>query len=375
MSRRILILVFALSLAIFSDLRGGTATGSDGTYEPPRQLDDGWPVSTPEAEGLNTGRLITVNERIDSGKYRGIHSVVVVKNGALVHEAYFGGYSGDQLHTIFSITKSVSSALVGIAIEEGYIKDVDQYLPTLLPEYADDIRDARVGNIQLKHILTLTSGLEWDETSAPYNNPGNSEYHQVRSVDWVRYVVERPLRDEPGTRYVYNTGSVHLLSAIIKSTTGLYANEFAEKYLFNPLGIERYEWNTDPKGYQCTGGTHGGLQLKPRDVAKFGLLFLREGRWNDKQVLSKEWIEQSTAKRVRAFGSVDFGYLWWSGTFRIRDKSIDYIYGAGYGGQSLHLVPELDMVIVFTCWARAEDADIFAPLMMIYNAALEGNNE
>ena len=147
----------------------------------------------------------------------------------------------------------------------------------------------------------MTSGLEWDEKSVPYNDPGNSEYHQVRSRDWVKYVLERPIRDEPGTRYVYNTGSVHLLSAIIKSRSGLYANEFAEKVLFEPLGITRYDWNTDPKGYPCTGGTHGGLGLRTRDVAKFGMLYLRDGQWNGKQVISEDWVRKSTTKHITAF--------------------------------------------------------------------------
>lgn len=339
-------------------------------YEVPERLDDGWKVSSLEAEGMDTKRITHLTNQIVGGKYQGIHSMVIVKNGALVHEAYFDGRGRDDLRTIYSITKSVTSALIGIAIDKGFIEGVDETLVSLLPEYAGAIEDERVKGITLEQILTLTSGLEWDEKSYPYNNPRNSEYHQVRSDDWVKFVLEKPVRDEPGTRYVYNTGSVHLLSAVLKSRTGLYAGQFAETYLFKPLGITRYEWNADPMGYQCTGGTHGGLRMTARDVAKFGLLFLRDGKWNGKQVISSEWVAESTKKRVTAVYNTEFGYLWWMTGLTLKNTRVDIVYGAGYGGQSLTLVPEYDLLFVFTCWGRAQDANIFAPMLMILNATL-----
>ncbi len=343
----------------------------DYVYEAPKQVDDGWRVSSLEAEGMDIDIITRLTNNVRDGRFEGINSILIVKNGAIVHEVYFEGYERESLQTIYSITKSVTSGLIGIAIDNGVIDGVDQTIEELLPEYAKDIKDERLRDVTLEQILTLTSGLEWDEKSFPYDDRRNSEYHQVRSRDWVKYVLERPIRDEPGTRYIYNTGSVHLLSAIIKSRSGLYANEFAEKVLFEPLGITRYDWNTDPKGYPCTGGTHGGLELGTRDVAKFGMLYLRDGKWNGKQVISADWVRESTTKHVTAFDNTDFGYLWWLIKLKISDTPIDIIYGAGFGGQSLALVPKLDLMWVFTCWGRAEDADTFGPMLMIINSALK----
>jgi CubicO group peptidase (beta-lactamase class C family) len=339
-------------------------------YQVPGDRSDGWRVSSLEAEGMDVDKISDVTNRIAGGHLKGIHSMLIVKNSAIVHEAYFGGYVVESLQTIYSITKSITSALIGIAIDKGFIGGVGETLAYLLPEYRDSIRDSRLGDVTLRDILTLTSGMDWDEKSHPYCDPRNSEYQQVQADDWVRYVMERPMRDVPGERYVYNTGSVHLLSAVIRSRTGMPANEFAERYLFGPLGIERYEWNTDPQGNPCTGGTHGGLQLTARDVARLGLLYLRSGMWNDRRVISQEWVDESTTPQMPAVGQTEIGYLWWRSSYRIARRMVDVIYSAGYGGQSLTLVPDLDLVFVLTCWGKAEDADIFLPMYMIIDAAL-----
>jgi CubicO group peptidase (beta-lactamase class C family) len=362
-----------LSAAALLVLAGGACPSyaGDYVYEAPRQYDDDWKVSSLQAEGMDTDIITRLTNNVRDGRFEGINSILIVRNGAIVHEAYFDGYDRESLQTIYSITKSVTSGLIGIAIDNGVIDGVDETVADLLPDYAKTIKDGRLKDVTLEEILTLTSGIEWDEKSVPYNDPGNSEYHQVRSRDWVKYVLERPIRDEPGTRYIYNTGSVHLLSAIIKSRSGLYADQFAEKYLFEPLGITRYDWNTDPKGYPCTGGTHGGLEMRTRDVAKFGMLYLRDGKWNGKQVISEDWVRKSTSKHLTAFDNTDFGYLWWLIKLKIRDTPVDIVYGAGYGGQSLALVPELDLMWVFTCWGRADDADTFGPMLMIINSALK----
>ncbi len=370
--RKSLFAFFFLSMVFSVDGFCLSRYAGEYVYHAPEKLDDGWRVSSLEAEGVNTERITRLTNQIIDGKYKGFHSMLIVRNGAIVHEIYFGKYRRRSLHTIYSITKSVTSALIGIAIDKGFIKGVDETIESLLPEYVSAIEDERVKDIKLKHMLTLTSGLEWDERSYPYGDSRNSEYHQVRSDDWVEYVLRRPLRDEPGSRWIYNTGSIHVLSAVIKSKTGQYANEFAEKYLFEPLGITRYKWNTDPMGYQCTGGTHGGLRLTTRDIAKFGFLFMNNGKWKGKQVVSSEWVRESTRKHITAFQTSDYGYLWWRSGFTLMDRRIEFFYAAGYGGQSLTLVPELDLMFVFTCWGREKDADIFAPMITILKATLEG---
>jgi CubicO group peptidase (beta-lactamase class C family) len=360
----------ALTVACFTAAVSCGASASDYVYEAPKQLDDGWKVSTLEAEGMNTDIITRLTNKVIDGKIRGIHSILIVKNGAIVYEMYFGEYDRDSLHTMYSITKSVTSGLVGIAIDNGLIGGVDQAIEELLPEYSDAIKDDRLKDVTAEQLLTMSSGLEWDEWTHPYCDPRNSEYPQVQSNDWVKNVLELPMRDKPGSRWVYNTGGVHLLSAIIRSRTGMYADQFAEKYLFEPLGITQYSWNTDPKRYAATGGTRGGLKLRTRDIAKFGMVYMREGKWNGKQVISEEWVRESTANHITTVRNTGYGYLWWLKSYTIRNKQIDTIYGAGYGGQSLGLVPELDLMYVFTSWGRAEDADIFGPMVMIFNSAL-----
>jgi CubicO group peptidase (beta-lactamase class C family) len=185
------------------------------------------------------------------------------------------------------------------------------------------------------------------------------------------YIYKPPLKLNDG--WVYNTGSVHLLSGILKNITGLFTNEFAEKVLFEPLGISRYEWNTDSLGHPCTGGTHGGLRLKTRDVAKFGTLYMYDGKWQGNQIIPGDWIQESIQNKVgvsNVFKNRGMGYLWWTGEFIVKGRQIHHFFAAGYGGQTLHIVPELDLMIVLTCWSSSRDADIFGPLLMIYNSAL-----
>jgi CubicO group peptidase (beta-lactamase class C family) len=370
MIKKNLKLLLGIFLILIIGASGFSQNNRKYIYRKPQQLDDGWRVSSLSDAGLNEGLITQMTQRIIEGKFRGIHSVIIVKNGALVHEAYFQAYNRDSLHKIHSITKSITSALIGIAIEEGFIKGIDEPIYPFFPQYPRAFEDPRKRTIKLKHILTLTSGLEWDERSYPYSDPRNSEYQQVASDDWMDYVLQRPIKDEPGVKWVYNTGSVHLLSAVIKTSTGLYAKEYAQKYLFGPLGIKKFDWNQDPQGYQCTGGTHGGLRMRTRDVAKFGYIFLNEGNWNGKQVVSKDWVKESTQKHLMTQGNRGLGYLWWRDSFVIKGKKINYFYAAGYGGQSITIAPELDLMMVFTCWTRAQDAAILGPMLMIYNAAL-----
>jgi CubicO group peptidase (beta-lactamase class C family) len=212
------------------------------------------------------------------------------------------------------------------------------------------VADPQFKQITVEHLMTMSSGLEWLEHGTSYNDARNSEHLMVDSEDWMRYVLSRPVRDPPGSVPLYNTGGIHLLSAVIKSATGLYANEFAEKHLFHPMGIRAYQWNRDPMGYPCTGGTDGGAGLRTRDLAKFGWLFLHDGTWQDKQIVSRDWIRRATRKHVTIpSGPMDYGYNWFPGSRTVGDKHFDYVASFGYGGQTLFLVPELDLIVVCTC--------------------------
>jgi CubicO group peptidase (beta-lactamase class C family) len=349
--------------------------GSVYAYVPPPDLGDGWKVSTLSDVGLDEDKIVRVTNGIIEGKYRGIHSMLIFRHNRLVHEAYFQGYERDDLQILFSITKSVTSALIGIAIDQALIDGVDQPLVSLISDYARYAKDNRFAEIKLRDVLMMASGLEWQEIGVPYCDPQNSQYQQVRTDDWIKAVVELPVVDDPGTRWVYNTGSTHVLSAVIKNATGMYADEFADEVLFAPLGITEYAWNKDPNGYPCTGGTHGGLRLRARDLAKFGYVFMNEGMWDTTQVISPEWVKESTTPVIDALAMSRMGYLWWSSGFTQWSKKVDFIYAAGYGGQSLHLVPDLDLMVMFLCWDNPEDADIFAPMLIIHSAALKNQKE
>ena len=196
------------------------------TYIQPDQLNDGWEVASLADVGMDNETITDLTNRILNGDFRGIHSMLIVKDGVLVHEAYFEGYGRNDLQTIFSITKSVTSCLIGIAIDQGLIRGVGDTVLSYFPEYSGGITDPQKQNIRLQHLLTLTSGLEWDEKTFPYSDSRNSETQMIATSDWMRFVLERPLRDEPGTTWVYNTGSVHLLSGIIRraSSASIHTN-------------------------------------------------------------------------------------------------------------------------------------------------------
>jgi CubicO group peptidase (beta-lactamase class C family) len=336
------------------------------TYIKPEQVNDGWKVSALSEVGMDVSIIERITENILNDQYRGIHSMLIVKDGVLVYEEYFNNHNRDDLQTIYSITKSITSSLTGLAIQEGFIAGVEESVLQYFPQY--NIPDNEKQKLQIKHILTLTTGIVWDEKTYPYTDPRNSEYQMVQSDDWMEFVLQQPLLFNPGETFNYNTGAVHLLSAVIKQSTTLFADDFAGQYLFEPLGISEFEWNTDNLGYPCTGATFQGLKMKARDVAKYGFLHLNKGKWNGNQVIPEAWVEESTQEHVDVTDDRGFGYLWWTGSYTMNEKEIPHFYAAGFGGQTIHIVPELDLMIVFTCWDNAQDADIFLPIIMIYSA-------
>lgn len=366
LGKRAILPILWIASLMFSCERNNEITLPEYSYQMPEQLDDGWAVSSLQMEGLDTEIIEKLTRQIMAKEFQGIHSLLIVKNGKLVHESYFEDFTRSSLQTTYSITKSISSALIGIAIDSGMIQSVNDTVISFFPEYS--IQDPIKKNIRLSHLLTLTSGLEWDEKSYPYSDPRNTETKMVGEEDWMKFVLDQPMRTTPGIEWVYNTGSVHLLSGIIKHASGMYADVFAEQFLFKPLGIQNYEWNRDPQGFPCTGGTQQGLRLTSRDVAKFGYVFLNDGKWDKLEVISKAWVEESTRIHMDVRSEGGFGYLWWTGVHTVNGETVPHYFAAGYGGQTIHIAPELDLMIVFTCWDEAQDADIFLPIVMIYSA-------
>jgi CubicO group peptidase (beta-lactamase class C family) len=301
---------------------------------------EGWRSSTPEQQGLDSEVLAEMIEYIRDEALP-IHSVLVIRNGYIVTEAYFYPFQPDFKHRIYSCTKSFTSALVGIAIEKGYIDGVDHPVLDYFSERTIANIDQRKKTITLEHLLTMTPGMEWQSS---WRGDRDSTLQMFRSEDWVQFALDRPMVEEPGAKFTYNSGGSHLLSAVVQKTTGMSTPAFAQAYLFEPLSITDVFWGTDPVG-MADGAA--GLWMKPRDMAKFGYLYLNNGAWEGQQVISADWVVASTREHIEAMnwgvdsGSLEYGYQWWI-----------YPFGAyaarGYGGQRIFVQPEHELVVVFT---------------------------
>ena len=295
---------------------------------------EGWRTSPAADQGMNItileagGQAIADNSAI-------VRSMVVVRHGYIVYEEYFTQlYDQDSMHIIYSCTKSVTSSLIGIALEQGYIHNTSQKLVNLLSDWTITNPDSRKNDITLEHLLTMTGGFEWSEGGAD-----DDYFHMRFTDDWVQYVLDRPMAANPGAVFTYNTGGSHLLSAILNKTTGISASAFAEEYLFGPLGIDSYTWEMDPLGINNGGA---GIALTPRNMAKFGLLYLNNGTWDGEQIVPEEWVLRSLTPHVYLTTDLSYGYQWWINT-------LDEIPSArGYAGQFIYPVPEYDIVVVFT---------------------------
>ncbi|MFW9886824.1 MAG: serine hydrolase domain-containing protein [Candidatus Thorarchaeota archaeon] len=299
---------------------------------------DDWRTSTPSEQGINSSGLEAAAQYIvDSGAQ--VRSMLVVHNGYLIFERYFTPirYDVDNTHIIYSCTKSVTSALIGIALDKGHIDNTSQLLVDFFPDVYIDNLDSRKESITLEDILTMTSGLEWDEER--YDEP-NDYFGMTDSDNWVQYVLNKTMVADPGTTFYYNTGGSHLLSAIINRTTGMSTLDFAIEYLFEPLGITAHPWPVDPQGIHFGGSA---LALRPRDMAKFGYLYLNNGMWDGEQIVSSDWVATSTNEHVTIYGgTLSYGYQWW-----INSPS-DYYCARGYQGQYIFVVPDEDLVVVFS---------------------------
>jgi CubicO group peptidase (beta-lactamase class C family) len=254
-------------------------------------------------------------------------------------------YKSTRLHTMQSVSKSVTSALIGIAIGEGKIPGVDAKVMSYFPELGMP-PDPRRDRMTLRDVLTMTTGIKWDEESADYTDPRNNCAVMESKDDWVRYVLEQPMAVAPGQTFVYNSGATELLSGILQKATGKPADDYAKEHLFAPLGITDFYWKRTPKGL---ADTEGGLYLKPRDLAKLGELYMHDGVWRGTRVLPAGWAAESTRSRVTADGDFGYGYQWWvmPEAFGNGEKAF---FAWGYGGQFLFVVPRLELIAVFTGW-------------------------
>jgi CubicO group peptidase (beta-lactamase class C family) len=285
---------------------------------------------------MNEERIVEMFEYIDENNYA-IDSVLIVKDGYMVVEEYLSYYSSETLHPVYSVTKSFTSTLIGRAIEEGHIESVDQKILDFLG-HVDVPNIESKENITIAHLLTMTSGMEWNEDIS-YLDPANSFRQLMESSNWVEYILSQNMVDEPVNTWEYNSGGSHLLSAIIENATGVSTLGYASTHIFSTLGFSDYFWDKDPQDI-CFGGSD--LHLLPRDMAKLGYLFLNNGTWNDTQIVSEEWVSQASEGKIYLSDRTEYGYQWW--VFPL----IDAYLALGWAGQIIMVIPEHDIVAVFT---------------------------
>ncbi|WP_405114449.1 serine hydrolase [Paenibacillus sp. FSL K6-1217] len=275
-----------------------------------------------------------------------LRSCLIQQQGRLIFEHYRDPRTATELAKINSCTKSILSALICIAMDQGLLPGPAAPLSDFFPQVRQD-KDARKENITLEQLLTMSAGFRWTEFGG-----ANSFPKMTRSPHWVNYVLEQPLADEPGTRLEYNSGISQLLSSILAQATGQSTASYAEQFLFGPLGIRDYDWDTDPQGIH-TGGF--GLKLRPVDLLNFGQLYLQQGAWENSQLISGRWAARSVQPVLKTKPPRHGGYAWHWWTDSLSRSSttgehdlVEYYYARGYAGQFVYVVPELQLVTVLT---------------------------
>lgn len=317
-----------------------------------------WRKCSPEDVGMDKEILNEAHKEIRT-VLKTVNSFLVVKNGYIVFEKYYNDFNKDSEYPVMSVTKSFISALIGILIDKKYISGVNEKVLDIFPEYINEDTDYLMRDVTIKDLLTMTSGMHWKNRNM--REPMIDRL--CRSKNWTEFILNLPVDEKNRGKFLYNSSSSQLLSAIITKTTGMNAQDFANEYLFNTIGIERIEdkegfkpksyllrdlngknkerWSKDPQGNN-TGGF--GLSLKARDMARFGYLFLNNGVWNGKQVISSDWVCESTKKHSEGNGIGSYGYQWWIKN----DCRFKTYFALGYGGQYIINTPKLDLTVVMT---------------------------
>jgi CubicO group peptidase (beta-lactamase class C family) len=346
------------------------------SYRIPAQTDDGWLTASLTDLGMETEPLVGLMNLMLNRNDHFTHSILIIKNGKLVFEEYFSGddlvvnegtlkklvlpggkyvtkeaaFDRDRLHFQASVTKSITSLLMGIALDKQLIRSVDEKVFSFFPEYSA-LNSGAKADITIKHMLSMSSGIPWSE-SYPYNDSRNSIYQLLAADDPLEYVLDLDHFASPGKAFNYNSGTTVLLGDIIRRTAKTSVEEYAETHLFTPLGITKFEMINLPNAREVFFGS-SGLYLRPRDMAKIGQLYLQEGIWENKRIVSSKWIQESVKKSIELpsshslqYFAESYGYQWWLGTFST--KNTNAYMAAGFGGQFIAVFPETKMVVVLT---------------------------
>jgi CubicO group peptidase (beta-lactamase class C family) len=341
----------------------------------PTEGADGWTTSPLEAVDLDSRTLCAVVDWLDGLSNSNVHSILVARHGALVFEHYRRGpderwrtalpdamHGPETKHDLRSITKSITGLLVGIALERKLIPCLDEPVFAYLPEYAD-LRTPEKERIQLRHLLNLSAGLDWDE-NVPDSDPRHGEMRMWRSGDHLRTALEPPIVTAPGLDWNYSGGCTELLGAVLRKATGKPIDEFAREALFEPLQITDVEW---ARHADNSPSASGGLRMRSRDLAKLGqLVVARRGLWQGRQIMPAQWIDDSVAPQIGAADRLYFyGYQWWLGRSLSAGKEITWAAGIGLGGQRLYVIPSLELSVVVTAGHYADDIQGWLPLVVL----------
>jgi CubicO group peptidase (beta-lactamase class C family) len=350
---------FALALLAASSVAAQSV--ATARYQPPVALDDGWKTASADSLGVDSRRLAALTESLRAWPELGVHAVLIERAGRLIYEEYFDGFderwgeplgpvkmTAETLHDLRSVTKSVVSALVGIALGTGVLKSLDQPVLQWFPEYPDfNTADRR--RVTLAQVIGMTSGLQWNE-EIPYTDPHNDEIRMTRDSQPLRYALSRPFAHDPGSEFNYNGGLTQVMAAVLERATKTSLEEYARTKLFEPLGITKVQWMGDLAGMPAAAS---GLRLRARDVAKFGSLYLHAGQWNGSQVIPADWIQLSTRRHFRfrprtgpdASGEFGYAYFWWYYCYPTEGGLIEARTAVGNGQQRIFVLPGLDMVV------------------------------
>jgi len=375
--KKLRILIMTLGTVLFL----GSCNDDDEpgySYEIPPKTSDGWEVCYSNDVGLDSAQLIEMVDYLASRYVHQIHSIVIEKNDKLVFEKYFEGYlysndppgsDGDFIlydretdHYLASVSKSVTSVIFGAAVKAGFITNVDTLLVDVLPQY-EHILVGEKAEITLEHLLCMSSGLQWDEWSSSYEDPANDVVALFHEDDPIAYILSKHMTNSPGDEFHYNSGGTNVLGAVIEKETGMGLLDFANEYLFDPLNVQGGLWEKMAGGYYFASG---GIYLRPRELTKIGYLFINDGYWGDKQIITKEWISESSLAHIQTDDLIpqsdSYGYQWWIMDFHANDRTYECFFAAGWGDQFMFIFPDQEMIITINSgnYAGTVNMSIFA---------------
>jgi CubicO group peptidase (beta-lactamase class C family) len=350
---RTMVLVMIAFGVYWYDFTGPRAHDFGAEYryhlQTPEDLSDGWPIARASQLGIDEQVIEYIVERfVNDESYKKAHSMLIAREGKLLVEEYFYDESPEKPHDLRSANKSITSILVGIAIDQGLIGSVDDSVANYFPEYQATFNSsASKKDITIKHLLTMSSGLDANDWNR--DSPGNENKVYRLKEDWVKLFFELELINQPGSTFAYSTLGEIALRALLANVSGMSLNEFADQNLFTPLGIVDQQWTLKLYGREDVPIR---VELTSRDFLKLGQLYLNKGMWHGRRIVSEDWVAQSTSTHTRTnekrLGNPEYAYLWWRHTFEVDGKTIRGFQAQGAGGQFLFVFPELDAVLVFT---------------------------